>query len=139
MFLWITLIILDFKIYSTVYIYIQVSDTCTTVSTVLPILSVWDPRMHYKFWYTGSVLWKAWWWLNTVKTCCHKNILCNKLLCLTEIYTLYEHTNWQYHEPWGYQTQWEKASLLTESYAFVKYINRWCTDSLYCHFFSSIW
>jgi len=46
--------------------------------------------MHYKFWYIGSVLWKAWWWLNTVETCCHKNILCNKLLCLTEIYTLYD-------------------------------------------------
>ena len=36
------------------------------------------------------VLWKAWWWLNTVETCCHKNILCNKLLCLTGIFTLYE-------------------------------------------------
>jgi hypothetical protein len=45
--------------------------------------------MHYKFRYIGSVLWKAWWWLNRVETCCHKNILCNKLLCLTEIYTLY--------------------------------------------------
>jgi len=52
-------------------------------------LRVWDPRMHYKFRYIGSVLWKAW-WLNRVETCCHKNILFNKLLCLTEIYTLYE-------------------------------------------------
>jgi hypothetical protein len=25
-----------------------------------------------------------------VEICCHKNILCNKLLCLTEIYILYE-------------------------------------------------
>ena len=46
--------------------------------------------MHYKFWYIVSVLWKAWWWLNRVETCCHKNILCNELFCLTEIYTLYE-------------------------------------------------
>jgi hypothetical protein len=50
----------------------------------------WDPKMHYKFWYNGSVLWKAWWWLNRVETYCHKYILCNKYLCLTEIYTLYE-------------------------------------------------
>jgi hypothetical protein len=50
----------------------------------------WDHRMHCKFWYIGSVLWKAWWWLNRAETCCHKNILCDKLLCLTEIYTLYE-------------------------------------------------
>jgi len=41
-------------------------------------LSIWDPNMHYKFWYIGSVLWKAWWWLNRVETCCHKDILCNK-------------------------------------------------------------
>jgi len=27
--------------------YIQVSDTCTTVSTVLFIVSVWDPRILY--------------------------------------------------------------------------------------------
>ena len=33
---------------------------------------------------------QAWWWLSRVETCCHKNILCNKLVCLTEIYTLYE-------------------------------------------------
>ena len=45
--------------------------------------------MHCKFWCTGSVLWKAWWWLNRVETCCHKNILCNELFCLTESYTLY--------------------------------------------------
>jgi len=71
-------------------VYIHISDTCTTVSTILPIVSVWDSRMHYKFWYIWSVLWKAWWWLNRVETCCHKNILCNKLLRLTEIYILYE-------------------------------------------------
>jgi hypothetical protein len=46
--------------------------------------------MHSVSRYSGSVLWKAWWWLNRVKTCCLKNILCNKLLCLTKIYTLYE-------------------------------------------------
>jgi len=51
--------------------------------------SVRDPRMHLQCWYNESVLWNAW-WLNTVETCCHKNILCNKWLCLTEIYTLYE-------------------------------------------------
>jgi len=39
--------------------YIQISDTCTIVSTVLPIVSAWDPRMHYKFKNVGSVLWKA--------------------------------------------------------------------------------
>jgi len=41
---------------------------------LLPIVRIWDPRMHYKYWYLGSVLWKTWWWLNTVETCCHKNI-----------------------------------------------------------------
>ena len=46
--------------------------------------------MHYEFWYIESFPWKAWWWLNRVETCCHKNILCNKLLCLTETYILYE-------------------------------------------------
>jgi hypothetical protein len=46
--------------------------------------------MHYKYRYIGSVLWKAWWWLSRVETCCYKNILCNKLLCLAVIYTLYE-------------------------------------------------
>jgi len=35
-------------------IYIQISDTCTMVSIVLPIVSVWGPRRHYKFWYIGS-------------------------------------------------------------------------------------
>jgi len=78
------------NIFQCIYIYIQVSDTYAILSTLLPIVSVYDPRIHYKFWYNGSVLWKAWWWLNTVETCCHKNILCNKLLCLIEIYTLYE-------------------------------------------------
>jgi hypothetical protein len=72
------------------YIYIQVSERCTTVSTVPAIVSVWDPRMHYKFWYIGSVLRRAWWWLSRVETYCHKNNLCNKLLCLTKMYTLYE-------------------------------------------------
>jgi hypothetical protein len=51
---------------------------------------VWDSRMHYKFWYIVSLLWKAWWWLNGVETCCHRNILCSKLLCLTEIFTFYK-------------------------------------------------
>ena len=37
----------------------HISDTCTAVSTVLHIVSVWDPRMHYKFLYIESVLWKA--------------------------------------------------------------------------------
>jgi hypothetical protein len=32
-----------------------------------------------------------------------------------------------------------KASLLTESYAFLKSIKSWCTASLCSHFFSSIW
>jgi hypothetical protein len=47
-------------------------------------------KMNYKFWYIGSVLWKAWWWTNRVETCCQKNILRNKLLCLSEIYKLCE-------------------------------------------------
>jgi hypothetical protein len=70
--------------------YSQVSDTCTFILTVPPIVSIWDPRMHYKYWYIGSVLQKAWWWLNTVQTCC---INCNciiKLWCLTGICILYE-------------------------------------------------
>jgi len=50
------------------------------------------PECTIKFWYIGSVLWKAWWCLNRVETCCHKNILCSNLLCLAEIYTLYEYT-----------------------------------------------
>jgi hypothetical protein len=53
-------------------------------------VSIGIPECTIKFWYIGSVLWKAWWWLSRVETCCHKNILSNKLLCLTEIYTLYE-------------------------------------------------
>jgi len=61
-----------------------------TVHSGIPNACVWDPRMHYKFWYIGSVSWKAWWWLNRVETCCHRNILCKKLLCSTEIYTLYK-------------------------------------------------
>jgi hypothetical protein len=32
-----------------------------------------------------------------------------------------------------------KTSLLTESWAFLKSMNSWCTVSLYSHFFSSIW
>jgi len=51
-------------------IYKQVCDTCTFILTVPHIVSFWDPRMHYKCWYIGSVLQKAWWWLNTVETCC---------------------------------------------------------------------
>jgi hypothetical protein len=31
------------------------------------------------------------------------------------------------------------TSLLTESYAFLKSTNSWCTAPLYSHFFSSIW
>ena len=80
-------------IYIYMYIYIQISDTCTTVSTVLPIVSVWDPRKHYKIWYIGSVLWVAWWWLSRAETCCNENILFKKLLCLTGKYTLYAYTN----------------------------------------------
>ena len=51
---------------------------------------MWDPRMHYKCWYIGSVLQEAWWWLSTVETCCLKCICIIKLLYLTEIYTLYQ-------------------------------------------------
>jgi hypothetical protein len=32
-----------------------------------------------------------------------------------------------------------KTSLLTESYAFLKSTNNWCTAPLYSHLFSSIW
>ena len=90
----ITFIIVDFNIFYYIYIciYIYIYSgfwhifyciNCTTY------LSIWDFRMHHKFWYIGSVLWKAWWWLSRVETCCNKNILCNKLLCLTETYTVY--------------------------------------------------
>ena len=81
-------------IYIYIYIYIQVSDTCTTLSTVLPIVSVWDPRIQYTFWYILSVLWKTQLWLNRVEACYHKNVLYNKLLCLIEIYTLYGQKGW---------------------------------------------
>jgi hypothetical protein len=65
---------------------------------------------------TLYVLWKAWWWLNRVETCCHKNILCNKLLCLTEIYTLYEldkhigMTNVKFEYLVGILCTWSSAS-----------------------------
>jgi hypothetical protein len=36
--------------------YIHIFDTCTTVSTVLPIVSVWDPRMHYEFGYITFII-----------------------------------------------------------------------------------
>jgi hypothetical protein len=45
--------------------------------TVPSILSLWDPRMHYKYWYIWSVLQKAWWWLSRVKTCC---LTCNCII-----------------------------------------------------------
>jgi len=37
-------------------IYIHISDACTAVSSVLHIVSGWDSRTHYTFWYIGSVL-----------------------------------------------------------------------------------
>jgi len=41
---------IDFRVIYLFYIiYIQVYDTYTYVSTVLPIVSVWDPKMHHKF------------------------------------------------------------------------------------------
>jgi len=46
------------------------------ILTVLPIVSYCDPIMHYKCWYIGSLLQKAWWWLSTVGTCCCK---CNRV------------------------------------------------------------
>jgi len=30
----------------------------------------WDPKMHYKCRYIGPVPQMAYWWLNTVETCC---------------------------------------------------------------------
>jgi hypothetical protein len=71
-------------------LYNQVSDTYTFILTVPPTVRIWDPRMHYKCWYTGSVLQKAWWWLNTVETCCLKCNYIIKLFYLTGICTLYE-------------------------------------------------
>ena len=62
----------------------------SNVSTFIVHSGIPNIIMHYKYWYIGSVLWKAWRWLKRVETCCHKNILCTKLLCLTEIYTLHE-------------------------------------------------
>jgi hypothetical protein len=56
-----------------------------------PLEAFGNPECTIKFWNIGYVLWKAWWWFNRVETCCHKNVLCNKLLCLTEIYNLYEY------------------------------------------------
>jgi hypothetical protein len=69
-------------------IQFPVRDTCTFILTVPPIVSFWDPRMHYKCRCIGSVLQKAWWWL-TVETCC---LICNNiinLLCLSGICILY--------------------------------------------------
>ena len=70
--------------------YNQVCDTCTFILTLPPIVSIWDSRMHYKCWYIGSVLQKAWWWLNRVESCYR---VCNciiKLLCLTGVCILYD-------------------------------------------------
>jgi hypothetical protein len=50
----------------------------------------WDPRMHYESCYIGSVLLKAWWWINTVETCCLKCNYIIKLLCLTVFCISYE-------------------------------------------------
>jgi len=47
--------------------------------------------MHYKCWYIGSVLQKAWWWLNRLETCCLECNYIIKCLCLTVICILYEH------------------------------------------------
>ena len=46
--------------------------------------------MHYKCWYIGSILQKAWWRLNTVETCCLKCNYIIQLLCLTGICIWYE-------------------------------------------------
>jgi hypothetical protein len=54
----------------------------------------WDPWMHYKILIHWICFLEGLWWLNRVETCCHKNNLCNKLLCMTEIYTLYELVFW---------------------------------------------
>jgi len=55
----------------------RASDTSTFILTVPPILSFWVSRMHYKCWYIGSVLQKAWWLLSRVETCCLK---CNYII-----------------------------------------------------------
>ena len=75
--------ILDIVCFKSVLIH---SDAYKSVPILIPNVNIWDPKM-YKLWYIGSVLWKAWWWLNIDETCCHKNILCNTLLRLSEIYT----------------------------------------------------
>ena len=92
--LWITFIFLTFKyillyIYVYIYIYNKASVTRTFILTVPPIVSFWDPRKHYKCWHIESVLHKAWWWLNTVKTCCLKCNYIIEMLCLTGICILY--------------------------------------------------
>ena len=87
--MWITSIFLTFK-YSIVYTN-QVSDTCNFILTVPSIVSFWDPKMRYKCWYIGSVLQKAWWWLNRLETCCLECNYIIKCLCLTVICILYEH------------------------------------------------
>jgi hypothetical protein len=79
-----------FNLYIRYCIYSQVSDTCTFILTAPLIVRFWDPRMHYKCWYIGSVLQKAWWWLSRVETCCLKCNYIIKLLCLNGICILYE-------------------------------------------------
>jgi len=46
--------------------------------------------MHYKCWYTGSILQNAWWRLHKVEKCCLKCNYIIELLCSTGICTLYE-------------------------------------------------
>ena len=78
-------------------IYSAFWDTCTFILTATPIVSFWDPRMHYKCWYIGYLLQKAWWWLNRVEKCCLKCNCIIKLLCLTGICIFYVwHLNWDF-------------------------------------------
>jgi hypothetical protein len=39
---------INYILYLYIYIHNKVSDTCTFILTVPPIVSFWDPRMHYK-------------------------------------------------------------------------------------------
>jgi hypothetical protein len=71
------------------YVRNQSKTLCSPCITLYVYLGS-DPRMHNKGSYIRSVLQKAWWWLNTVETCSNKNILLNKLVCLTGIYTFCE-------------------------------------------------
>jgi hypothetical protein len=68
----------------------RASDMCIFILTLSPIVSFLVSRMHYKCWYIGSVLQKAWWWLSTVETCCLKCNYIIKLLFSTGICILYE-------------------------------------------------